>query len=493
MAKNVASNYFGFAVTTLVLLLLMPFLVRKLGSVGFGIWTLLNTLMAYCQLLELGIIPAVIRYVSSHHARDERKEIESVVVSAAVLLGLIGLLTVPIIYLVALFAPDLFDVEEANRELFVHGIWLIGLAGILGYFRRMFQAVFEGFQRYVLLNLCAISSCLLAAAFTVYFVLKGGGVIALIWILIGQILFEVVLMLILMRRALKLGLHPARTSRESMRKIVSYSFFAFLMDAADTISYRIDHVVIGIFLPLSEITFYTIALRIATVLERVTAPVIGTFFPLASALHSSAKPESLRQLFLEGTRVSVMIITPGMILGYAYGADVIGWLVGAEYVARSGPVLYLLLGAVFLTVFEWTSVQILLGTGRMRFNAGVKLAAALSNLTLSLILVRNHGIVGVAIGTLIPIAVFSLFVTVPYTCALTKTSVLKGYIFILGPGLLLTAIALPLIFFTTSWMPNRFIGCVVHSALVLAITAFLFWRVFEHAMKGREHEVEAGR
>ncbi len=232
LVRNVVSNYLGFAVNAVVTLLLTPFLIRSLGPAIFGTWVLLNTLLAYFRLLELGIMPAVIRYISLYKARNEKQEIESVIGSALVLLFIISLLTIPVVYLAARFCPQFFNLAGADKPLFVKATWLIGLAAVLSYFGRLFFAVFEGYQRFDLLNIISAAGTLLMAGFTVFFLINGYGLPALILILTGQIAFELLCKAAVIRILFQVRITPFAAGRRSLGKLRDFSFYAFLTDVA---------------------------------------------------------------------------------------------------------------------------------------------------------------------------------------------------------------------------------------------------------------------
>jgi O-antigen/teichoic acid export membrane protein len=61
--------------------------------------------------------------------------------------------------------------------------------------------------------------------------------------------------------------------------------------------------------------------------------------------------------------------------------------------------------------------------GRHRLVAFVSLAEAVANLALSLVLVRRYGILGVAIGTAVPVFIANLFVLAPAACRQVGTTV----------------------------------------------------------------------
>ncbi|MCF6290866.1 MAG: flippase [Desulfobacterales bacterium] len=484
--KNVVSNYLGFAVNAVVTLLLTPFLIRSLGTATFGAWILLNTILAYFRLLELGIMPAVIRYVSLYKARGEKKEIESIIGSAVLFLFLVSIITIPVIYLAAEFGPRFFNLADADQALFVKAIWLIGLAAVLSYFARLFFAVFEGYQRFDLLNICSASGTLLMAGLTVVFVIKGYGLLALILILTGQIAYELLFKVVVIRVLFQVRITPFAADRRNISRLRGFSFYAFLTDVALNISHKIDTLVIGIFMPVSAITFYEISTKLSGFLEKLTDPLVDTFFPLASELHTADQAESLRKLLLEGTKISLLLVTPGLIIFSWYGADIIRWWVGEDYVGQSLPILYVFLGVIALSVLDSTASRILLGTGRIKFAAAISLVAAVSNLTLSLILVKKYGLIGVALGTLIPAAVCNLFISLPYTCSITGTPILAFYLKIFLPVGLTAGGSLLLIAATSDLFPNRALSCAVHTFLVAGLTLLVINRFILPERKSRD-------
>jgi O-antigen/teichoic acid export membrane protein len=483
IVRNITANYVAFGVSSLVTLLLTPFLIGRLNATHFGAWVLLKTILAYFQLMELGIMPAVIRYVSLHNARKEQKEVESVIGGAMRLLIGVSALTVPVVGVVAWLGPRMFNLPPDLEPIFVRGVLLIGLAAIVAYFRRLLIATLQGFQRYDLMNACSVSSTVLGAVATLIFVFRGHGILTLIVILLVRTAAEAVVELVLIRRLFGIRPSPFRSSREAVKRITGYSVFAFLVDLAVNISHRIDVLVIGIFLPVASITFYEIATRISGALEKITGPLIGMFFPMASEFDSSRNPEALRALLLAGTRATVLMVTPGLVIIGAHGAKIIGWWVGPEYIDASLPVLHIFLGVVLMAVFDSTAARILLGTGQVRFDAMVSLSMAVLNLVLSLSLVGTLGIVGVALGTLIPATLGNFFVSVPYTCRITGTRIVPFYLHVFLPVLGIAGIGLLFISLTKHLVSHDVLAVALDSLFVLSVTGVVFLKVVRDASR----------
>src|SRR5712691_9476533 len=96
IGRSVALNWIALVVSIGVAFFLSPFVVHRLGNVAYGVWTLVNSMIAYMGLLDLGLRGAVTRFVSKYHANGEHLE-SSRAVSAAFRFRLwIGLVVVVI-------------------------------------------------------------------------------------------------------------------------------------------------------------------------------------------------------------------------------------------------------------------------------------------------------------------------------------------------------------------------------------------------------------
>jgi O-antigen/teichoic acid export membrane protein len=98
----------------------------------------------------------------------------------------------------------------------------------------------------------------------------------------------------------------------------------------------------------------------------------------------------------------------------------------------SVAVIYILSIAVAIRVGNSTSTTVLKGSGRHRLLAISNIVIATLNLALSVILVRRMGLIGVALGTLISLALVSIFVLFPAACKrvqLSKREALRTAVF----------------------------------------------------------------
>ena len=91
--------------------------------------------------------------------------------------------------------------------------------------------------------------------------------------------------------------------------------------------------------------------------------------------------------------------------------------------AESVPIVWLLAAIVVIRIGTGTGTSLLKGANRHKFVAVTSVIIAVTNFALSVALVRPLGLIGVAIGTLVPVGGVSLFALYPAACQRVGLSV----------------------------------------------------------------------
>src|SRR5262249_9447219 len=132
--------------------------------------------------------------------------------------------------------------------------------------------------------------------------------------------------------------------------------------------------------------------------------------------------ERLRAMMIDGTRIALTLVFGITVCLMTFASPLITRWMGPEFYASVLPLHVLAVTGIVL-VGQGPADDILLGTGGHRLVAYVALGEAFFNLVLSVVLVRYYGIVGVAIGTAVPVAVANLLILLPAACRRVQLSV----------------------------------------------------------------------
>src|SRR5262249_30486979 len=156
-------------------------------------------------------------------------------------------------------------------------------------------------------------------------------------------------------------------------------------------------------------TFFAIGGNLTIYARDLVGGVSRTMTPLASRLEVEGSPERLQETVLKAARCCSIIMLPIFVTFIIRGKSFIGLWLGPLYSELSGHVLWILSIPWLFGAGTSVVASAILGIGRHKPVVPSALAEGLSNLALSIILVKSMGIIGVAWGTAIPNLAISLF------------------------------------------------------------------------------------
>ncbi len=417
IGRSVVFNWLALAISIGVAFFLSPFIVHRLGNVAYGVWTLINSMIAYMGLLDLGMRGAVTRFVSRYHSQGEHLESSRAVSAAFWLRAGIGLVVVSLALILPSVAIAVFHISP---EMQMATRWTIGVAGMsfavtLAF--GVFGGVLSALQRFDLLSGVGMLQTLLRATGAVWLLKSGHGIVSLaVWELIVVVIANIALTTLSLRvyRELQILYRPPESA--ILRQLWGFSSYLLLVNICGQIVYYTDNVVVGAFVSAGAVTFFTIAGGLIEYARQVVAALGGILFSLASSLEAQGQQTELRRLLIQGTRATVLVGLPIQAALFFGGHTFIALWVGPEYAAISGRVLQILLVAQVFAIANYTSFNVVCGLNKHKPVALMGLAEAAANLVVSIVLVRQIGLEGVAWGTVIPSMAIHLLFWPRYIC-----------------------------------------------------------------------------
>jgi O-antigen/teichoic acid export membrane protein len=196
--------------------------------------------------------------------------------------------------------------------------------------------------------------------------------------------------------------------RQFVRLIFSFSVFSFLIHISGRVIYYTDAIIIGSFLPIGMLTFFSIGGSLVEHARSLISSISYTTSPLASSLDAVGKNEHVQRVLLETGRFSTMILLPIAVTFLIRGESFIRLWMGPAYASGAGEVLAILTLPLFLHAGTHGLGGIMMGVGKHKPMVVAMIIEGAANLALSLALVGSQGIAGVAWGTTIPSLASSL-------------------------------------------------------------------------------------
>jgi O-antigen/teichoic acid export membrane protein len=212
--------------------------------------------------------------------------------------------------------------------------------------------------------------------------------------------------------------------RESFRQVANYGSVTFMIIVAARLRFKSDAVIIGTFLSAAAITRFSIGSRLVDYAGETVSSVAQIFTPMSSQFHATGDYNGLRKIFISGNRACAFIMFPIAVALIVMGKSVIEAWVGPRYISSYIILLIALIPATLYNA-QTTSNRILFGMSMHKALATVVLIEGVSNIILSVTLVRPLGIIGDTIGTAIPLFCTAVFFLPRHLCRKLEVPILK--------------------------------------------------------------------
>lgn len=446
LIANAAASWLGFAAQVVATFFLSPILIHGLGDSRYGIWALVDSVLAYLMLFDLGVAAAVVRFVARFEAARDRDELNRVFSTSIFIFALAGAVALAVGASLALGCLSLLRVPvELQGETRIT-IILLSANLALGLPLGVFPAVLDGLGRYPAKTIVRTTGLVLRIPLFMLIIRSGGGLIEMAWMITGSNVLEHVALAVAARWYLpQLRFSLSCIDRSTFQRIRGYSLHALLAMVAGRISFQTDSLVISAFRAPQFITYFAIGARLTEYVKSSMRAITTVLTPAVSTLEAQGDHAAIRRMLVNGSRYVLwagLPIQAGlMLLGRPFLAL---WLdtPETEYSVKSYPVLVILAIPLALALSQSITGRILYGLGKLRWYARFAILEALANLLLSVALVTPLGIEGVAWGTTIPNLVANS-VLIVYGCRLLGVRV-RSYLrrAFLAPGAVTGLLAL---------------------------------------------------
>jgi O-antigen/teichoic acid export membrane protein len=211
---------------------------------------------------------------------------------------------------------------------------------------------------------------------------------------------------------------------EKIRQLVNYSIFSFIANIAEQLRFKVDNLIIASVLGFGLVTHYNIGARINQYYLIMIINAIAIIIPVFSKMEGIGNYENIRKkyIFIAKLNTIISVFLGGTIL--IYGKAFIARWMGPDYMDSYTVLLILCIGLMFNTI-QVSSRSLLFGISKHKFYSITMLGEGILNILLSILLIKKYGILGVAIGTTIPMLITSIFITPVYATHVINLSFLK--------------------------------------------------------------------
>jgi O-antigen/teichoic acid export membrane protein len=374
---------------------------------------LIGEITGYYGVLDLGMRTAVSYYVARGVAKGDVSSVDDTMHNVFWLLSGAGAVVILASAGLVWAAPYWFKIEGLSVTDARTALGLMSVVFALSLPASVFSAALYGLRRLDWVNGIDILVRLGSIVLIVLLLRAGGGLVGFVMLQGGISLARWSAEAWLVRRT---GLahnliFPVRWRREVIRDCFRYGMSNTVINTSQMVVTQLDLLVIASFIGTRWVTYFYLGRTLCTYYASLISTITLPFTTQITFLHAKGQLEEIVGVYLRVSRLVSLLSTWMMVGIVAFGRPFFALWVGNSYISgdfynRTDVVLYLMISGFFFRMVQGMARQVLMGSRELRFLTWANVIEAVSNLGLSVWLIRGYGLAGVAAGTAIPMCFF---------------------------------------------------------------------------------------
>ena len=409
--RAVASSVAGLALrgsSFVVVLVTVPLTLGLLGSVRFGMWMTIASVVALLSATDLGIGNGVLNSTARAYGRGDSSAARQYLASGfaaltvlALTLGILFLAVYAVVPWAAVYnvSGDPLAAAEAGPATAVFvATFLVGLPlGLIGQVRAAYQegfiqSAFAGFG-----NILTVAFLLVAVAARVSLPI-------LVLAMTGGPLIAAVVNLAVLLRLQRPSLAPRwrDITRDAMRSVIGTGLGFMVLQISYTVGFSSDPLVAAHFVGPAAVADYSVVFRLFSIPAGLASIALLPLWPAYREAISRRDIAWVRVTLRRSLRVTLLATIPLVIGLLIAGPTIVAKWTSQDLSPAYG--LFLALGG-FTIVFALANAfaMLLNGAQVMRFLVSTMTLMAILNLAASVYLASRIGVAGVALGSVVAV------------------------------------------------------------------------------------------
>jgi len=397
--KNISSTYLSRIWIGLISFLSVPYLIRKLGVDAYGVLSLSMIVIGYSALFDFGLARGVVKYIAEYNVLDNQKKLRKLIKSSLSIYTIIGLLgSVVLGVLTHFFLTRIFKIpvwlhQEALVVFYLTSFYLIFRLPQL-----LVQAITIGYQKIYLLNFLntifnSLKILLSVAAVSLGYYLEA---VAIVNIVIGIIHFIVLYNFV--EKFLPHGSIAFGYDKDTVSMVLRYSLKSFTADSLGMFITYIDKFIIGIFLPIASLAYYSVPFELTSRVWEFQVAAVATVFPTFSMYNSAGERDNFNGLYRKVTKF--IIITAAFISSFlcVFATQILKYWISPEFAQHTSQILRIISWGVLTSSVLSIAGIILYSTSNLNRAIKVNAIMLIIHIILSLLLIKYLGMLGIALS-----------------------------------------------------------------------------------------------
>ncbi len=400
--KGIALSYIHLIVNMICGLFLSSYLIRCLGETEYGIYQTVASFANYLVLLEFGTGTVMAQSLSACRGTKSTKEKLNKTVSTVwtitnVLVVIILIASVVMFFFIDRAYSKSFTAENIKtaKEIFV----LVTINLVVSFYAQSLSGIPLSFEKYhfsPIIKICSTASRTVLIG-AIVFKYRYALVIAVIDIFIS--LCTLLVSYGYVKKHLGLEFSIKNYDSKVFKTVLPLSVALFLQSLINQANNNVDKMFIGMFISPEAVTLYSVPMYIFSVFCSVgTVPYSMYSTQIVKAISGGTSPDGLMDKYISASKLSA-VVCGSIFCGFiAVGKPFIKIIYGDQF-EDAWLIAIILMLPSFLIFLMGVLTNVLDALGKRMIYTFVLTGNTLSNIVLTLLLLKPFGYIGAAVAT----------------------------------------------------------------------------------------------
>ena len=414
LPRNLAANIAYFLVNIVIGVLLVPYFINTLGVAAYGIIPLATSITGYVAIVVQSLNTAVSRFLTVDLQRGDYAAANRTFNTALVGLTVVILLMIPVILVVAYFAPSIFHVpagQETGAILLFLGV---SAAFLIRSWSGNFTVQLFAYNRLDLQNLVNLTNLIVQTGLIVLLFTLLGPDLGLVGgaYLAGAIVASGVAIVLARRVCPYLRISIRSFDRRRVRDLCGMGWWVVINQIGSLLFLQIDLIVVNLLFGATSAGGCAIALQWVILLRAVAGVLSGVLTPTILSCYARKQTETLIRVTKSAVKLMGLAIALPIGLVCGLGPYLLTVWVGEEF-AFLAPLMVLLTVHLAVNLAVQPLFPINVAYNRVRVPGIVTFFMGIGNfgLAVALPLLTGLGYYGVALAGAIVLTLKNAFFT----------------------------------------------------------------------------------
>jgi len=391
---NVLWSWSGVAVNIFAGFFLSPFLIRRLGTDNFGVWTLVLAMVENYWLLDFGFRNATVKYTAHYRALNQPIEVSRVINTALIYSSIVSVIMLGVTFF---GQRQIGRLLHSDKPIFATLLSIVGVAWSIGIVFNVFGSALEAFQRFDITSRLWIVSTAIRSGLTLAVIFSGYGLREMGLVLLVSQLFVHFSSYLYFRRIFPdLTLSPKLANLATFKEMAAFASHNFAISIASRIIIQSPPLLVSMKLAPRFVAFFSVPQKLleypADAIGRVGS-VSGT---TAAELYATGKWSEIAKLSIWTNRYCAAIYFFLVAYLFVYAKPFLARWLTPEFAENSSALIPILLVGAAATTSQYNSATILVHIGGQKWYSRILMLEAAFFVILVPLALSRYGLIGAA-------------------------------------------------------------------------------------------------